>query len=149
MSATELDVIDRTVHATHVWLDEITAELGPDRRVAWHVLGAVLHAVRDRLPIELAVHFAAQMPLLVRGLYYDRWHVRRDPEPVRNAAAFLEHVGAGLSTIRPVDRVEACRAVFGVVNRRVTLGQIENVRDALPSEVRALWPGLDGRDAAR
>ena len=48
MSATGLAVFDKTLQVTNTWLDEIIAELGPDRQVAWHVLSAVLHAVRDR-----------------------------------------------------------------------------------------------------
>ena len=50
MRATGLDVFDETLQVTHVWLDELTAELGPDRHAAWHMLGAVLRALRDRLP---------------------------------------------------------------------------------------------------
>ena len=49
MSATGLDVFDQTLQITNIWLDEIMAKLGPDRQVAWHALGAVLHALRDRL----------------------------------------------------------------------------------------------------
>lgn len=47
--------------------------VGPDRQVAWHLLGAVLRAMRDRIPLGLAAHLGAQLPLLVRGAYYDRW----------------------------------------------------------------------------
>ncbi|TMJ79725.1 MAG: DUF2267 domain-containing protein, partial [Alphaproteobacteria bacterium] len=49
MSATGLDVFDKTLQTTNIWLDEIMGKLGPDRQVAWHVLSAVLHALRDRL----------------------------------------------------------------------------------------------------
>jgi uncharacterized protein (DUF2267 family) len=76
MSATGLDVFDKTLQTTHIWLDELMAEIGSDRQAAWHVLGAVLRAVRDRIPLELAVHLGSQLPLLVRGLDYDQWHAR-------------------------------------------------------------------------
>ena len=59
MSANGLDVFDKTLQTTHIWLDELMAEIGPDRQVAWHVLGTVLRAVRDRIPLELAVHLGA------------------------------------------------------------------------------------------
>ena len=36
MSATDLEVFDKTLQTTNIWLDEIMAKLGPDRRVAWH-----------------------------------------------------------------------------------------------------------------
>ncbi|MGK6357046.1 DUF2267 domain-containing protein [Sphingomonas sp. DT-207] len=72
MSATGLDVFDKTIQTTNIWLDEIMAEIGPDRQIAWKVLSTVLHKLRDRLPVEAAAHFGAQLPLLVRGAYYLR-----------------------------------------------------------------------------
>src|SRR5215207_3528430 len=73
MSATGLDVFDKTLQSTHIWLDELMQEIGPDRKVAWHVLGAVLRGIRDRVPLELAVHLGGQLPILIRGTYYDQW----------------------------------------------------------------------------
>jgi len=51
MSTTGLEVFDRTLQATHIWLDEISEKIGPDRALAWKVLSTVLQALRDRLPI--------------------------------------------------------------------------------------------------
>jgi len=73
MSSTGLDVFDKTLQTTHIWLDELMLVIGPDRQVALHVLGAVLRAIRDRVPLGLAVHLGSQLPLLVRGVYYDQW----------------------------------------------------------------------------
>ena len=52
MSASGLDVFDKTLQTTHIWLDALMRDeaIGPDRRVAWHALGAVLRAVRNRVP---------------------------------------------------------------------------------------------------
>jgi uncharacterized protein (DUF2267 family) len=138
MSATGLDAFDKTLQTTNTWLDEIMAELGPDRHVAWHALAAVLHAVRDRLPLEVAVHLGAQLPLLVRGVYYDQWHLGGDVERYRSLEEFLDRVGRGLQTTRPVSRLKAAQAVFAVLARHVTAGQLDKVRDALPEDIRAL-----------
>jgi hypothetical protein len=62
ISATGLDLFDKTLQTTNVWLDEIMAEMGPDRQVAWHVLGAVLHALQDRMQPDLAAHLGSQLP---------------------------------------------------------------------------------------
>jgi len=67
MAATGLDVFDKTLQTTNIWLDEIMDVIGPDRQVAWHALGAVLRTLRDRLPLGLAAHLGSQLPLLVRG----------------------------------------------------------------------------------
>src|SRR5437660_480544 len=92
----------RTLQITNIWLDEIMETLGPDRQVAWHALGAVLRALRDRLPIGLAVHLGAQLPLLVRGLYYDQWAPSEQVLKQRSREEFLAHVSDGLKNIRPV-----------------------------------------------
>ena len=140
MSATGLDVFDKTLQTTHIWLDELMAELGSDRQVAWHVLGTVLRAVRDRIPLELAVHLGSQLPLLVRGLYYDQWHApgRMDEKP-RTLDAFLAPISEQLAQIRPIDAGNATQAVFRILSRHANPGQIETVKHALPGEVQAIW----------
>jgi uncharacterized protein (DUF2267 family) len=139
MSATGLDVFDRTLQRTHIWLDDIMAKHGPDRKVAWHILGAVLRALRDRLPVELSAHLASQLPLLVRGTYYEGYRPSRQPEVIRSLDEFLEHVREGLEGTRPVNTVEAVETVFGVLTHRLDHGQARKVRDALPKEFRRLW----------
>jgi uncharacterized protein (DUF2267 family) len=139
MSATGLDVFDRTLQTTHIWLNEVMAATGPDKQVAWHALGAVLRSIRNRVPLELAVHLGAELPLLVRGTYYDQWHVAESPERYRSLDEFLRSVTGNMGAIRPVDPRVAARAVFGVLTRHVPPGQIGKIRNALPEEVRDLW----------
>ncbi|CDN48152.1 Hypothetical protein NGAL_HAMBI2427_17120 [Neorhizobium galegae bv. orientalis] len=43
MSASGIAVFDKTLQTTHTWLDDLMADQGLDRQLAWHVLGAVLH----------------------------------------------------------------------------------------------------------
>jgi uncharacterized protein (DUF2267 family) len=145
MSATGLDVFDKTLQTTNIWLDEIMSELGPDRRVAWHALGSVLHALRDRLPIGLAIHLGAQLPILVRGLYYDQWRASEEALKQRSAQEFLDHVSQGLAHIRPVNVRQATHAVFRVLDHYIDPNQIEKVRQALPENVRRIWGDQRGR----
>lgn len=46
MSATGLDVFEKTLQTTHIWLGEIMEQHGPDRKVAWHILTVVLRVLR-------------------------------------------------------------------------------------------------------
>ncbi len=140
MSATGLDVFDRTIHLTNTWLDEIMETLPGDKQDAWHALGAVLRTLRDRVPINLAAHLGAQLPLLVRGLYYDQWRPSAEPQTWRSAEQFFALVSAQLSAVKPVDVVLAARSVFRVLNHHVDPNQVEKVRHALPEDVRLLWP---------
>jgi uncharacterized protein (DUF2267 family) len=69
MSMTGLDVFDRTLQETNVGLKELMEDLHcDDRQKAYLALRAVLHALRDRLPVHEAVQLGAQLPLLVRGI---------------------------------------------------------------------------------
>lgn len=142
MSTTGLDTFDKTLQLTHVWLDGIMARLGPDRQVAWRVLGAVLHVLRDRLEPDLSAHLAAQLPLLVRGLYYDQYQPSRVPSQVDLAEDFTQQVAATLHDIRPVDPEEASKAVFAVLSQHLSDGLIDKVRHALPKSIAALWPQM-------
>lgn len=139
MSATGLEVFDRTLQITNIWLDEMMDVIGPDRKAAWHVLGAVLRTVRDRLPAELAAHLGAQLPLLVRGTYYDRFRANRAPLALDTADEFLAHVSQDFAGSWPVDVRLATSAVFAVMDRHMTSGITDKVRQSLPSDVRRMW----------
>jgi len=141
MSSTGLDVFDRTLQVTNIWLSEIGADLAVDRQASWHALGAVLRAVRDRVPLGLAAHLGAQLPLLVRAAYYEQFQPASEPQTYRTVDEFLDAVMTGLRGAEEVvDPEEAARAVFGVLNHYVDPGQVANVREAMPAEIRALWP---------
>ncbi|BCH15527.1 hypothetical protein MesoLjLa_23780 [Mesorhizobium sp. L-2-11] len=140
MSATGLEVFDKTLQTTNIWLDEIMADHGPDRRLAWHMLGAVLRTLRDWLQIELAANLGAELPLLVRGAYYDRYRPRDLPTSSRSLEDFLQRVAEEMKSTRPVNPEDATRSVFKVIARHVDLGQSAKVRDALPKQIRSLWP---------
>ena len=62
MSATGLEVVDKALPATNVWLGEIMDRLGPNRQIDWKILSTVHHSLRDRLPAPLAAHLGAQLP---------------------------------------------------------------------------------------
>ena len=145
MSATGLEVFDKTLQTTNIWLNEIMDRLGPDRQLAWKALSVVLHKLRDRLPLELSAHLGAQLPLLVRGIYYDQFEPGRIPADCRSPEEFTEEVAEWLSDARPVDPADAIAAVFGVLEHHLSEGQVAKVRGALPKGIRMLWDGADAR----
>lgn len=139
MSATSLEIFDRTMQTTNIWLKEISAAIGPDRHLAWKVLSTVLHKLRDRLPFEVSVHLGSQLPLLIRGVYYDQYRPSDQQDKTRHADDFIDDVGKWLSDVRPVDPRLAIVAVFGVLDRHIDAGQVAKVKGTLPHEIRALW----------
>jgi uncharacterized protein (DUF2267 family) len=145
MSATGLDVFDKTLQTTNIWLNEISERIGPDRQLAWKVLSVVLHKLRDRLPVELSAHFGSQLPLLVRGAYYDQYEPARQPSDCDTPEQFRAEVEEWLSDTRSIDPGEAIAAVFALLSHHVSEGQIAKIRHSLPKGIRMLWDGADAR----
>ena len=142
MSANGLDAFDKTIQTTNIWLNEIMEQIGPDRQVAWKALSTVLHKLRDRLPIGLAAHLGAELPLLVRGVYYDQFEPAKLPNDCDTPEQFVAEVAKWLGDTRTVDPDLATRAVFGVLSRYVAPGQLDKVCQALPKQLRQWVEGM-------
>jgi len=144
MSATGLAVFDRTLHETNLWLKELMARLGTnDRARAYGILKATLHALRDRIGPENATHFAAQLPILLRGVYYEGWRLADSPTKERHLEAFFDHIRQEIVMDSDADAEMAARAVFEVMWERLDQGEIAKVIRMLPAELRELWTGVD------
>jgi len=140
MSMTGLGTFDETLHLSNVWLNELMEQLDcDDKRRAYRALRAVLHALRDRLTAHEAVHLGAQLPLLIRGVYYENWHLKDTAPSERTKSAFLGHIKAELRDPN-VDAEQSAREVFALLAHKIAPGEIEDVKKMLPPEVRALWP---------
>jgi uncharacterized protein (DUF2267 family) len=93
MSTTGLPIFDTTIQKTNEWLNDLMNELDiQNRKAAYQILRAVLHALRDRLTVEEASDLAAGMPLLVRGIFFEGWNPGRKREFERTEEAFLNEV---------------------------------------------------------
>lgn len=139
MTTTGVRTFDQSLETSREWLREIQELMGlDDEQRAFRVMRAVLHALRDRLTVEEAAQFAAQLPMLLQGVYYHGWTPAGKPLKIRNRQEFLDRVAEGL--MREHDPEEACRAVFSVLEERMTGGEIEDVKRILPEPIRDLWP---------
>ncbi len=141
MSMTGLDVFDRAVHKANDWLKDIMMELNwlDDRHRAYLGLRATLHALRDRLMIEEAVQLGAQLPMLVRGFYYDGWTPAGKPLKERRQEEFLAHIQEQFRD-EDLDAAAVAPAVFKMLSFRISRGEIEDIKGVLPKEFRDLWP---------
>ena len=138
----EQHLFDETVVETRKWIAEIADEMrGVTLQTARHALRGVLFALRERTPTSETMDLAAQLPVLLRGLFFEGYRGSPRLQKNRNVQAFLDHVATELLPTRDEGRVlDAVRAVLTVLGRHVTAGELRQVRDVLPAEIRALWP---------
>jgi uncharacterized protein (DUF2267 family) len=141
MSATGLEVFDSTVQETNHWLKLMMGELGSDdRQSSFNALRAALHAIRDRIGADNAVHLGAQLPMLLRGAYYEGWRPATTPTRERHLEDFVDHVAAGLPRNDRTNPAEAARACLAVMGRCLDGGELRKLRGILPHEVLNLLP---------
>jgi uncharacterized protein (DUF2267 family) len=138
---TGLAVFDTSVQDTNLWLKRIEAELGHcERQEAYAALRAVMHALRDRLPAQAAVNFAAQLPMIVRGLYFEGWTLPDKPARARTVEEFCDAISALLPPKFRFDPAMSAKAVFATAAERMSAGEAEKVMAQLPEPIRAMWP---------
>ena len=140
MSTNALPVFDRTLHETHAWLGAVADALGDPRpEMAYHALRGVLFALRDRLPPDEVFDLSAQLPLLIRGVFFEGYRPTGKPDTF-GRDAFLERVRHELQAIGGGNPERTTQAVLSVLQAHVAAGEIEDVRNELPKDLRALWP---------
>ncbi len=141
MSATGVTALDHSIQETNVWLKAIDEQLKLDsRQDAYNALRAVLHALRDRLPAAVAVHLGAQLPMLIRGIFYEGWHSGEEPTAERTVAAFAERVQQQLPARFSADAREVSRGVFEVLWEKLDPDEFSKVMEHLPVALRRLEP---------
>ena len=146
MSASTVAALDHTIQETNIWLKALGEKLHfTERHHAYSGLRAVLHALRDRLTPETAVHLGAELPMLLRGVYYEGWHMAGKPTKDRSAQEFADRVLKELPPQFPIDPLTVTRGVFEILWERLDPGESAKVIDHLPSPLRALWPQVARR----
>jgi uncharacterized protein (DUF2267 family) len=132
--------IAQTIQKTQEWLKELidNGDLA-DRQESLAVLRAVLHHLRDRLTLEEAVDLGAQLPTLIRGIYYEGWQPRKRPTRIRSKQEFVYEV-ADKNFPNAVPSEQAIRDVFALLAHHCDPGEISDVIGQLPGELKELWP---------
>ncbi len=140
MTTTGLTVFDKTVQETNTWLRHLMEMLDiDDRHSAYLLLRATLHAVRDRIGPENASHLGAQLPMLLRGLYYEGWRISRAPSKERDVASFVDHVISELPPTLFDDPEQAVCGALAVIRSMIDPGEALKLIHLFPKELRDFW----------
>ncbi len=135
------DPFEATIHKSNEWLSTIMRRLHwDDRYRAWAALRAVLHVLRDRLTVDEAASLGAQLPLLIRGAYYEGWSPNGKPERIKHDAEFVRRVSAQMRGYHEVidDMEEVTRVVLDTLTDHVSVGEADHLARVLPKEIGQL-----------
>ncbi len=148
MSFTGVDSLDSSIEKVNRWLADVAQALGThDRRFCYRVTRAWLHCLRDRLTVQVAAHFAAQLPELLRGVFYDGWNPAHVPVKFGSAeyvARFVRDAG-----VHDTDVPKAAAAVTGVIRQHMSAGAVDEAFALLPADLRQLLEGTAVRHAVQ
>ena len=141
MSAQGLEVIDHTVQLTHEWINELRDRLGWDSsRDALRLLRVTLVQLRDHLRHDELAQLSAQMPLLIRGMFFEGWQPSHTPIRERKVECFVSAIEEQIGDVRDWRGPKDIAAVFRTLDDKISEGEIRDVKAGLPQAIRDLWP---------
>ena len=140
MTMTGLRTFDETLHATQTWLHEFESRLGlATRQQSYSLMRVALHTLRDALPPQETAHLSAQLPMLLRGLFYEGWRPTACPVRQHDMESFLAPVAAATPPDYDLTGETVMREVIAVMRLHVSEGEMQDVAACLPPVLRRLW----------
>ena len=135
---TGIHVFDSPVQKANFWIKGLMEELQWSDEDKTHIaLRAVLWALRDRMTIEETAHLAAELPLVIRGMFYESWNPHGKPLKMHREE-FLGYIkGQFINEI--IEPKEIIRAVFRLLKNKISAGEIKDVRNIIPKDLQDFW----------
>ncbi|PXX91626.1 hypothetical protein DIT71_07030 [Marinobacter vulgaris] len=134
-----INIVDHNIKTINTWLNDISNELdGIGEEEAWARLKAVLQTLRDRITVTEAADFAAQLPIIVRGLYFEGWHPAETPHKWRDRADYMDAFNHKLEG--EANGEETLKAVLRVLDRHLDSNELIQIKEMHPKELWDLWP---------
>ena len=121
------------------WVNELAKDLDWNEQSAFRLLKAVLHTLRDWLSPEEMADLSAQLPTLIRGIYFEGWNPA-EPAWERKKSDFVICVRNSFGYEPEIDTDKAIAAVFKLLDRHISHGEIVQVRNSMKKSLRQLWP---------
>ena len=122
------------------WVNELAEDLGWSEHHAHRLMKSVLQTLRDWLTPEETADLSAQLPTLIRGIYFEGWHPEKAPSWERERRDFEAIVADRFGHEIDADITEGVRAVFRLLDRHLSHGELVQVRNSMRKSLRKLWP---------
>lgn len=128
-----------TLQKTNTMLQAVEERFGwENHHRAYVALRAVLQTLRDRLTPEHAAALAAQLPMLVRGFYFEGWRPSKVPVKM-NKDEFIGEVERQLDPFSyDQSTEEVIRGVVAIVQDYTDPSEVRKVKKTLPKDIQEM-----------
>ena len=141
MTSQGLEVIEHSVHSTHEWINELAERLSwSSKRSTLRLMRITLHRIRDHLLMNELAQMSAQLPILIRGFFFEGWVPKNTPIKERKVEDFVAFISDHMSDTEEYRGREDIKCVFDLLNNRLSRGEVEDIRAILPGTFLDLWP---------
>ncbi|MDB5038799.1 MAG: hypothetical protein JWQ35_2327 [Bacteriovoracaceae bacterium] len=140
-STFKIHVFDETLQKSNEWIRDILVDAGwISPQTAYSALRAVLHTLRDRLPIEEASDLAAEFPMIIRGLFFEGWTpANKSKKSLRTADDFYREVHRHFQNDPTVDPQKIVATIFRALLNHVSIGEMRQVQLSFPEKMREIF----------
>ena len=135
----------RLTSLVHIWLVETESGWENHRNMLYAALRAILHALRDRLTVQEAADLAAQLPLLVKGIFYYGWNPSGVPKKIHNDE-FLAEIRKNFTFSLDRSINDVIVVVVKVLRKHVSEGELEDVLSVLPKDLSLILKQLERKE---
>ncbi|MET7936899.1 DUF2267 domain-containing protein [Streptomyces sp. NPDC005322] len=140
MAQTGFPSFNTTVDKTNHILKEIEQAYGwpkERRNQSYAALRAVLRNLRDRLTVDEIAQLGAQLPILVRGIYYEGWDPSHAPVKM-GREEFLERVREEFPYAVEGGTERLVHTVLQAVRPHISEGEWEDIKSVVPKDLASL-----------
>jgi uncharacterized protein (DUF2267 family) len=133
----------------NIWVKDMMAALATtDEHKALHALRAGLQSLRDRLSVDQSAQLSAQLPLIIRGMFFEGWNPSATPMRIRHRAEFLALVRERYAPREDVPAEDILRCLFRVLDRHIAPGEVGHLMVTLPEDLVGIIGGRDLAESA-
>jgi uncharacterized protein (DUF2267 family) len=126
-----------TIQKTNEWFSLMQENLGWDERKVYDAVKAVLATLRNRLPPVEAAQLGAQLPMLLRGLYYEGYNPNWKPDKeIRTKEDFYQEVQKKSAQL--INTKSATKAVLDVLKIKIAQGEVKDITANFPKNLKVL-----------
>lgn len=140
--STNILSLDRSIQIAVQWIVDVQTELEWDSRdETYKATKAVLHAIRDRLPIEEVLHLSSNLPVVLKGMILDGYDLKDKPLRIKSPEEFYDYVQQNYDPKNRdiIDAEAVTNAVIAVLNRRIGSGEMQKVAGNMPEKIKRLF----------